>query len=61
MMVRGAQAVDGVRPLPEGRYSAAQINGKNLVTWTRDGNAMFLVAPRSVDHLAALAAGIRVR
>jgi len=60
-IVHGAQAVDGVRPLQDGQFSVGRVNGENLVTWTRDGSAMLLVSPRSMDQLVDLASEIRVR
>lgn len=61
MIIRGAQAVDGVRPLMNGEYSAGKVDGANVVAWTRDGNALILISPRPVEDVVRLASSLRVR
>ena len=61
LIIRGAQAVDGVRPLQDGEFSAGRVDGLNIVTWSRDGNALLLVSPRSVDEMVQIASNLRVR
>lgn len=61
MIIRGAQAVDGVRPLMDNEFSAGRVDGVNVVTWSRYGNALFLVSTRPVDEMVRLASNLRVR
>ena len=61
LIIRGAQAVDGVRPLQNGEFSAGRVDGMNIVTWSRDGNALLLVSQRSIDEMVDIASNLRVR
>lgn len=61
LIVRGAQAVDGVRPLMDREFSGGRVDGQNVVTWTSDGSAWLLVSPRPIDEMVQLASKFHLR
>lgn len=61
LMVPGAQAVIGVRPLQDREFSVATVDGSSIVSWTRDGCALMMVSRRPVEDLVNLASKVRVQ